>query len=321
VSSEELEPVTYEGEPPTNARPALIKNARIDKEIGEIVMSEIGAGKSAQSGVEITRRFVEEYAAELPEASPIEWGDAKELYRSANTIEQATFFLKGYAASCVEVSYGEESLDEFAKQLGESYRSVAYQRAVYQRLMGLENCRRLQIVAAVRAGALTHEHLRVAQPLKDDAEYVDVLMQAHDNGWGCRKLGEVVALKRALKVAEGESPAEIKPGDGFVAEEEAPEPKDPKQMTVGEIFSELAPTEDEEPWPGPPKTTEEEKRFYQVSQWYVGLTRFEPKEVASYARDMDATEREIGTARGVIEWFEAYASALEEKKKTPLRAV
>lgn len=309
------------GDPSTRARPTLIKNARLDKETGEIVMSESGAGKSAQSGVEITRRFVEEYAAELPEPSPIEWGDAKELYRSANTIEQSTFFLKGYAASCVEVSYGEESLDEFAKQLGESYTSVTYKRAVYQRLMGLEISNRLEIVAAVRAGALTYTHLLVAQPLRDDAEYVAVLIQAHDNGWGKRKLAEIVALKRALKVAEGESPAEIKPGDGFVDEEEAPEPNDPEQMTVGEIFSELPPTEDEEPWPGPPKTTEEEKRFYQISQWYVGLTRFEPKECASYARDIEATESEIRTARGVIEWFEAYASALEEKKKTPLHAV
>jgi hypothetical protein len=279
---------------------------------------------TARSGVDITRQFVEENGSDLPQPSRIEWSDAKELYRTADGIEQASFFVKGYAASSVAFAYGDACLETFAQELGQSYSGVRNQRRVYLRLINLKIDMRISILSCVKAGAISHYHLLTADPLKDDAEYVEILLKAHDNGWGYRKLGEAVAVRRQLKVAEGESPAEIKPNDGFLAGDPAPkpeEPKDPGDMNVGEIFARLPPTEDEEPWPGPPKDSEEEKRFYQINQWLAGLTRLDPKDVASFARDAEAIDRSIRGARGVIDWFEAYAKTLEEMKKTPLRVV
>lgn len=286
-------------------------------------MSE--SNSATPSGVDIARNFVEEYTTSLPDPTRLEWGEVKELYRSADTIEQATFFVKGYAASCAIFSYGDASLEKFAKELGHSYSGVRDQRRVYLRLTNLKNDVRVSILSCVKAGALTHNHLLKANPLLDDDEYAEVLMKAHDNGWGYRKLAEVVALKRALNVAEGESPAEIKSNEGFVPGETDPKPQEEQnpldKVPVGQIFADLPPAEGEEPWPGPPKTSDEEKRFYKINEWMVGLTRLDPQDVASFARDVEAMERSIRGAKGVIAWFETYAEVLEGMKQAPLRAV
>lgn len=92
-------------------------------------------------------------------------------------------------------------------------------------------------------------------------------------------------------------------------------------LTIGEIFSTLPPSPDEEPWPGPPTTSEEEKRFYQVNKWMLGIARLDPEVVASYAVDIEAMERSIRGSRGIIDWYERYIAVLEKAKRTPLRAV
>lgn len=93
------------------------------------------------------------------------------------------------------------------------------------------------------------------------------------------------------------------------------------QMSIGQIFRELPASKNEEPWPKKPKRSEEEKRFYQISQWMAGLSRFSPEEVASFADDPGDIERAANTARTVIAWFERYAKALEDTRRRPLRAV
>jgi hypothetical protein len=177
-----------------------------------------------ESATGIARQFVDEPSADLPEIVRIDWKVAKEVFRDADSVEQAAFFTKGFAASCVVFSFGDGSLEQFANEMQEPYSTVAEHQRIYRRLMRLDQNDRSELLRAVKAGKLRYTHLLLANPLQDDAEYLDVLRQAHDKSWSRRKLGEVVALRRSLNVAEGQSPATVAEDEGFYDGEEPPLP-------------------------------------------------------------------------------------------------
>lgn len=131
-----------------------------------------------------------------------------------------------------------------------------------------------------------------------------------------KKRGDEVAAEVAERTLTEEGASTFKVYEAYKAEAGIEEPR-----TMAETFAGLPPTEDEEPSPKFPERSEEEKRFNQISQWLAGLSRLKPEGVASYAKEPEEIERALRSARGVTEWFEAYAAALEDKTKRRLEVV
>lgn len=149
---------------------------------------------------DIIRVFEDESPeADLPGIFPMEWEDGKVVYQQGELAEQVGYLTMGYAAACVEVRWGEGSMEQFAYEVDSSYSHVNNQRRVYRKVVGLEAADRSAILRCVQAGILKYRHLERAAPL-DDGEFVSVLLMAHDENWTARRLGEEVAALRGIPV-------------------------------------------------------------------------------------------------------------------------
>jgi hypothetical protein len=138
---------------------------------------------------------LEDENATLLEPQNVSWEEAREVWEHGAALEQLAHFYMGYAASCVLVSYGEESLRQFAWEVGASYSSVAQKRRVYGRLMQVAEDTRLQFLRAIKSGVLSFSHLLVANSLGEGV-YEEKLLEAHDAGWSKRRLAEEVAITK-----------------------------------------------------------------------------------------------------------------------------
>jgi hypothetical protein len=163
------------------------------------------------NGQEIARSIIDETGEPLPDPIPLDKQDAGEIWDKADAIERAAWIQKGFAASCVAVKYGEESLAEFAREKKADVSTVQNYRRVYRRLMSLQLPVRVDIQRGIANGALSYSHLLAANKLPDDTEYSDVLSTALNDGWGKRQVAEDVAQRvgqrNVVTASEPEPPA------------------------------------------------------------------------------------------------------------------
>lgn len=148
-------------------------------------------------GSELVQMFTNDEG--LPEPVETDWSDAVEGYRMADLVEGVMWFAKGYRASCVSLSYGEASLEEFAKEVDTALRIVQRQRRVYLRLRQIQNTVPGPFLEPIQNGQLGLSHVDIAARLKNDDDFADMLLEAADNEYGKRELAEHVAIRKALE--------------------------------------------------------------------------------------------------------------------------
>lgn len=96
--------------------------------------------------------------------------------------------------------YGDNALEEFGQLVGVAYSTMRHYAAVFDRVDGLEND--LQGSVSVLQG-LTYTHYKVAHhALKDDKEFVEALIEAHDNSWSAGHLGNILEARKQVNGVE-----------------------------------------------------------------------------------------------------------------------
>jgi hypothetical protein len=145
-------------------------------------------------GSSIALSIINETGEALPEPVDLDWEDANSIWDDADAIERAAWIQKGFVASCVEVKYGESSLEAFAREKDVSLTTVNNYRRVYRRVARLDADFQPDVLRGVSNGALTYSHLLSANKL-DDEDYAEVLGEALSEGWGKRRVAEEVAVR------------------------------------------------------------------------------------------------------------------------------
>lgn len=166
------------------------------------------------------RADLEEASSAFPTPEPIGWEEALEVGRTGLSMQSAGWLYLAYAASCVEVQYGEGTLKGYAQELDISHSSVKHQRRLYGRLVRLNNeeGKTLAFWPGVQSGLLPYYNLLICSPLTDD-DFIEVLTLAHDNGWKHQRIAEEVAVRRGII-----QPSQLEP----------PEPQDEVDMGTPE---------------------------------------------------------------------------------------
>ncbi len=131
----------------------------------------------------------------LPQPEPIGWDEALEVGRQGQAMQTAGWLQVAYGAACVDIEYGEESLQEFASELGISHSGAKNQRRVYNRIARLGKDKILSFWPGVQSGAIPYFNILACNPLEDE-DFVEVLTLAHDNGWRHKRIAEEVAVRR-----------------------------------------------------------------------------------------------------------------------------
>lgn len=158
--------------------------------------------------------------ATFPTPEPIGWEEALEVGRTGLSMQSAGWLYLAYAASCVEVQYGQETLKGYAQELDISHSSVKHQRRLYGRLVRLNNeeGKTLPFWPGVQSGLIPYYNLLICSPLSDE-DFIEVLTLAHDHEWKHQRIAEEVAVRRGTI-----QPSQLEP----------PEPQDEVDMGTPE---------------------------------------------------------------------------------------
>lgn len=138
----------------------------IDVETGEVMPDE--GWKEDQSGLPVA----EFYTSESIES---EWSRLKSE-DNFNRLQKGALALRASSRGM----YGDNSLEKFAKAVGETYSKVQQYMWIYQRISRLENLTQVRIVGALDAGTLTTTHVRTAAAIDNDDLFLAVLHRAID---------------------------------------------------------------------------------------------------------------------------------------------
>lgn len=104
---------------------------------------------------------------------------------------------KGAIIDSIERNYGENSVEKFAWDAGEtSVRSLYEYAQLTRRIRDLENCARAQILDSIGNGMLKYSHVREAsRKIVSDNDLMSILAEAQDEDWRVKRLQEEVALR------------------------------------------------------------------------------------------------------------------------------
>ena len=258
--------------------------------------------------MEIVRRLSEDELPTLPDPRIVDHQEAGEAYRALNVVEQGAVFGKGYIAACIQ-EQGGIALREFAdrEDVEDSYSALQDHATVYRRFKKLDESSEEDLLIHIKSGQLKYTHLRIATPLHEDEEYVEVLQDAADD----RAKGKSGRLAEEVRwrVQRQVSLAAVN-GD---YEHNGTEDQEDQQAAL-DAAAEDSDHRDETPADPPelpPKELSEEQRAaFDMPRILLALRDYDPRVVAGVHDTPADVRREIDQVRQVRSWLDSYQREL-----------
>lgn len=144
----------------------------------------------------IEYREVEEGTV-LPVFKGTEWEEAHQAADEIHERQVIDFWRQAAIASWVKQNrtYGESSLEKFAAERGQAASTWREFALAYERAQGLDFVDQSTIYAMTK---LSPTHFVKAASIKEDEQYVMLLVEAHDNAWSVGKMLNTYAHMKEL---------------------------------------------------------------------------------------------------------------------------